>query len=123
MTGIGTVQCDWCGHDHPVMALCSRRPKWSRRGFLALAGAALVGAALPVPPATVVYEFEFTFSPILNALDPTSCLGMWVVTADIPSITTKIAAQWISDGCPDGTITNHIARRLREDRFERKGAI
>lgn len=42
-----TNQCEWCGHDHPVTALCTKRPTWSRRGFLQLAGAAIVGAALP----------------------------------------------------------------------------
>lgn len=48
--------CDWCGHQHPVTALCSQRPTWGRRGFLALVGAALVGAALPALP--VVNEWE-----------------------------------------------------------------
>jgi hypothetical protein len=37
--------CEWCGHEHAVTALCAKRPKWSRRGFLAMAGAALVGIA------------------------------------------------------------------------------
>jgi hypothetical protein len=48
---MGTIAttCDWCGHAHPVAALCARRPTWGRRGFLALVGAGLVGAALPAP--------------------------------------------------------------------------
>lgn len=37
--------CEWCGHEHAREALCSQRPKWSRRGFLALMGAAAVGMA------------------------------------------------------------------------------
>lgn len=37
--------CEWCGHDHLQSALCSKRPTWSRRGFLALLGAAAVGIA------------------------------------------------------------------------------
>jgi len=37
--------CEWCGHEHAITALCTKRPKWSRRGFLALMGAAAVGAA------------------------------------------------------------------------------
>jgi hypothetical protein len=42
-------QCEWCGHEHPITALCLSRPKWSRRGFLGLVGAAIIGAALPTP--------------------------------------------------------------------------
>ena len=42
-----SCMCDWCGHTHPVTTLCSKRPTWGRRGFLALLGAGLVGAALP----------------------------------------------------------------------------
>jgi hypothetical protein len=41
--------CDWCGHAHPRTALCTKRPTWGRRGFLALMGAALVGAVVPPP--------------------------------------------------------------------------
>lgn len=37
--------CEWCGHAHPRSALCSKRPTWSRRGFLALLGAAAIGVA------------------------------------------------------------------------------
>lgn len=37
--------CEWCGHTHPREALCERRPKWSRRGFLALFGAGIAGIA------------------------------------------------------------------------------
>lgn len=40
------MTCEWCGHEHAREALCTSRPKWSRRGFLALMGAAAVGAAL-----------------------------------------------------------------------------
>ena len=37
--------CEWCGHQHDVQALCSQRPKWSRRGFIALMGSAVLGLA------------------------------------------------------------------------------
>jgi hypothetical protein len=50
--------CEWCGHPHQVIELCTKRPRWSRRGFLALAGAALVGCALPDMPALVSGDFE-----------------------------------------------------------------
>lgn len=48
--------CEWCGHEHDVTALCTKRPKWSRRGFLALAGAAVVGAVLPSLPTVPAWE-------------------------------------------------------------------
>lgn len=43
------MNCEWCGHEHPVTALCLARPKWSRRGFLGLVSAAIIGAVLPTP--------------------------------------------------------------------------
>lgn len=58
------VTCDWCGNDHDVRALCSARPKWTRRGFLALGLAAGVGAMLPTVPAL---NREFA-SPVTCAL-------------------------------------------------------
>jgi hypothetical protein len=56
--------CEWCGHEHERAALCASRPKWSRRGFLALFGAGIAGAALggatgwkdtlwPMPPTCI----------------------------------------------------------------------
>lgn len=45
--------CEWCGHQHDVRALCGKRPTWGRRGFIAMLGAAAVGAivprAIPIP--------------------------------------------------------------------------
>ena len=38
--------CEWCGHDHDEAALCTERPTWGRRGFLALFGAGIAGLAL-----------------------------------------------------------------------------
>ena len=38
--------CEWCGHDHDQAALCTQRPTWGRRGFLALFGAGIAGLAL-----------------------------------------------------------------------------
>lgn len=42
--------CEWCGHEHDQRALCTKRPTWGRRGFLALLGASAVGAVLPAVP-------------------------------------------------------------------------
>jgi len=44
------MTCEWCGHDHAREALCTKRPTWGRRGFLALFGAGIVGAMLPELP-------------------------------------------------------------------------
>lgn len=38
--------CEWCGHDHDQAALCTQRPTWGRRGFLALFGAGIAGLAV-----------------------------------------------------------------------------
>lgn len=46
------MTCEWCGHEHAVTALCTKRPTWGRRGFLQLLGMAAVGLAaggLPLP--------------------------------------------------------------------------
>lgn len=42
------MTCEYCGHPHARDALCARRPTWGRRGFLALLGATVLGAGLPV---------------------------------------------------------------------------
>ena len=39
-------QCEWCGHRHPRERLCSKRPTWSRRGFLEIFGVGIVGLAV-----------------------------------------------------------------------------
>ena len=39
--------CEWCGHGHAITDLCTQRPTWGRRGFLALLGMGLAGIALP----------------------------------------------------------------------------
>lgn len=44
------MTCEWCGHDHEIKDLCTKRPTWGRRGFLALMGAGVVGLALPAFP-------------------------------------------------------------------------
>ncbi len=38
--------CEWCGHEHDQAALCTDRPTWGRRGFLALFGAGIAGLAV-----------------------------------------------------------------------------
>lgn len=54
--------CEWCGEEHEQTALCAGRPKWSRRGFLALFGAGIAGAALahvlPALPAPPIFVGE-----------------------------------------------------------------
>ena len=40
------TQCEWCGHRHPQERLCSKRPTWSRRGFLAMFGVGIAGLAV-----------------------------------------------------------------------------
>jgi hypothetical protein len=40
------MTCEWCGHEHARDALCTSRPTWSRRGFLALFGAGIAGLAV-----------------------------------------------------------------------------
>jgi hypothetical protein len=45
-TQIQRVTCEWCGHEHAREALCTSRPKWSRRGFLSLFGAGIAGLAV-----------------------------------------------------------------------------
>ena len=39
-------ECEWCGEAHAREALCQARPKWSRRGFLALLGTGAAGLVL-----------------------------------------------------------------------------
>lgn len=41
--------CEWCGHDHPVTVLCSKRPKLTRRNFICLFGAGVAGMVLAPP--------------------------------------------------------------------------
>lgn len=46
------MTCEWCGHEHARDALCTSRPKWSRRGFLSLFGAGIAGLAVAPALAT-----------------------------------------------------------------------
>lgn len=39
-------RCEWCGHEHARDALCTSRPKWSRRGFLSLFCTGIAGLAV-----------------------------------------------------------------------------
>jgi hypothetical protein len=41
------MTCDWCGHGHDRAALCTKRPRWSRRGFLVLTATGLAAMTLP----------------------------------------------------------------------------
>lgn len=59
--------CEWCGHEHDVRALCTKRKRGlSRRSFLILGATAAVGAMLPAiplpkPVATIASEVFGTF--------------------------------------------------------------
>ncbi len=58
--------CDWCGAAHSRDALCTSRPKWSRRGFLALFGAGMAGLAIPpgdVAGKTLTVPTMFLYGP------------------------------------------------------------
>ena len=50
--------CDWCGHEHARTALCTKRPTWGRRGFLALFGCGLVGLVLGSPAQADPWKWE-----------------------------------------------------------------
>lgn len=63
--------CEYCGHDHPRDALCTQRPKWGRRGFLALLGAAAVGATVP----DALADVSFGFTPGGVKVVPFSVVG------------------------------------------------
>lgn len=55
--------CEWCGHDHDQAALCTERPTWGRRGFLALFGAGIAGMAvtgLPTDPPQLHFDRVLT---------------------------------------------------------------
>lgn len=54
---VATDRCEWCEHEHARDALCTSRPKWSRRGFLALFGAGVAGLAVaPSLPQSDTFE-------------------------------------------------------------------
>lgn len=59
--------CEWCGHVHDVRELCTRRPRWSRRGFLQLAGAAALGLAA-APAAALAQPVTRTRTEWLQAV-------------------------------------------------------
>lgn len=65
--------CEWCGGTHPREALCTQRPKWSRRGFLALCGIGIAGALLPALPSV---------DPIQRAVEETFGAGVSAVGVD-----------------------------------------
>jgi hypothetical protein len=65
---MATDLCEWCGHAHPRAALCSKRPTWSRRGFLQLLGAAAIGAATDPRCLTAEHTVSFDLSPVHAAM-------------------------------------------------------
>ena len=81
------MTCDWCGHDHHVTALCAKRPKWSRRGFLALTGAALAGSLLPRLPSGLAVGDDALFWDTLNQMTPEemlqASLGVFAKTLEL----------------------------------------
>ncbi len=50
--------CEYCGHEHLVTDFCTKRPKWGRRGFLMMLGAAAIGAMLPQEPVLGILRQE-----------------------------------------------------------------
>lgn len=63
------MTCEWCGHEHAIDALCGSRPRWTRRGFLALFGAGVLGASFvhALPPEAI----PFVPTPVNNQLSAT----------------------------------------------------
>lgn len=59
--------CEWCGECHAVTALCVKRPRWSRRGFLTLLGLGAVGLALPALPVPEWEAFPMEFTASFDA--------------------------------------------------------
>lgn len=55
--------CEWCGQTHAKDQLCASRPKWSRRGFLALFGAGIAGAVVAAKIPSVGLE-QLDISPV-----------------------------------------------------------
>lgn len=77
-----STNCEWCGHEHSRDALCTKRPKWSRRGFIAMFGMGVAGLALgrlnlPRPEEAFVngivrsemMEIRMRFDPLLRLWD------------------------------------------------------
>ena len=49
------MTCAWCGDDHGVDALCARAQRGlTRRSFIFLSSAAIVGAMMPAPATELV---------------------------------------------------------------------
>src|SRR5262245_25319546 len=78
--------CDWCGHPHPLAALCTKRPLSrgvTRRSFIALFSAGIVGA-LAAPSLPDVKEYLYLHEGALHRapldLDAFARLvnGVWV---------------------------------------------
>lgn len=79
-------QCEWCGHDHDVTALCTKRPTWDRRGFLCLMGSAIVGAAATqLLPTTTWQEY-----PVMKGT-PT---GIFIFEVELPQVGDMAKGRW-----------------------------
>lgn len=63
------MTCEWCGHEHARDALCSGRPRWSRRGFLAMFGAGVAGLALApsLPLGPQPEPWQALYAPIVTS--------------------------------------------------------
>lgn len=60
--------CEWCGNEHDKSVLCTSRPKWSRRGFLALFGTGIAGAVVAVKVPFVQTGNGYTVGSIADAV-------------------------------------------------------
>jgi len=103
-------ECEWCGHQHEASALCQQRPKWGRRGFLALFGAGLAGSVL----STALPDVEtmaFSYGPSEAAMwtqwqsmplkvgDIFTIQGVFVPnTSDLEEFTVKTDGTFDRDG-------------------------
>lgn len=75
--------CNWCGHEHDVTALCTKRPTWGRRGFLMLAGAALVGRLLPDVPLTLNSPSELAYELVRIKPLPFEDGRLWFIWREV----------------------------------------
>lgn len=88
------MTCEWCGHEHAREALCTKRPTWSRRGFIALFGAGLAGLALPgipLSPPPTVWEWEKVAIRLGMSAQDRGVMKYFLATYNIEGVVDKLA--------------------------------